>query len=103
MRLRSCCHIATFASQPSIFDLSANLVSLQIHLKPKKATVMTEKMNLGRLCEYLVKVIIEAKSGWDVTNINDKRRNHPRTDLLVRNRETGEKYEISVKAKQGVT
>ena len=62
---------------------------------------MTEKMNLGRLCEYLVKVIVEAKSGWDVGNINDEKKNHPRTDLVVRNRETGEQYEISVKAKQG--
>jgi hypothetical protein len=62
---------------------------------------MTEKMNLGRLCEYLVKVIVEAKSGWEVSNINDKRKNHPRTDLVVRNREIGEQYEISVKAKQG--
>lgn len=62
---------------------------------------MTEKMNLGRLCEYLVKVIVEAKSGWDVGNINDEKKNHPRTDLVVRNRETGEQYEISVKSKQG--
>jgi hypothetical protein len=64
---------------------------------------LTEKMNLGRLCEYLVKVIVEAKSGWDVCNINDKKKNHLRTDLVVHNRETGEQYEISVKAKQGAT
>lgn len=58
-------------------------------------------MKLGRLCEYLVKVIVEAKSGWDVKNINDQRKNHPRTDLIVHNPETGEEYEISVKSKQG--
>lgn len=64
---------------------------------------MTNKMNLGRLCEYLVKVIVEAKSGWSVQNINDQKKNHPRTDLLVRNEKTGEEYEISVKAKQGAS
>ena len=62
---------------------------------------MTDKMNLGRLCEYLVKVIVETKSGWYVENINDKDKNHPRTDLLVQNSETNEKYEISVKSKRG--
>ena len=62
---------------------------------------MTTKMNLGRLCEYLTKVIVETKSGWIVENINDQRKNHPRTDLLVKNPETGQTYEISVKAKQG--
>lgn len=62
---------------------------------------MTDKMNLGRLCEYMVKVIVEAKSGWVVKNINDQRKNHPRTDLLVQNPETDEHYEISVKSKQG--
>jgi len=62
---------------------------------------MTDKVNLGRLCEYLVKVIVEAKSGWVVENINDQNKNHPRTDLVVHNPYTGKKYEISVKAKQG--
>lgn len=77
------------------------VVRRQEHQKYTEAIALTTKMNLGRLCEYLVKVIVEAKSGWDVENINDARKNHPRTDLIVRNRETGEEYEISVKAKQG--
>lgn len=62
---------------------------------------MTTKMIMGRLCEYLVKVIVENKSGWEVDNINDEKKNHPRTDLVVRNQKNGEQYEISVKAKQG--
>lgn len=68
-----------------------------------KVGEMTEKINLGRLCEYLVKVVVEAKTGWIVENINDTQMNHPRTDLLVLNPVTGDKYEISVKAKQGNT
>lgn len=64
---------------------------------------MTDKMNIGRLCEYLVKVIVEAKTGYSVDNINDEKKNHPCTDLMVRNKEEGEGYEISVKAKQGAS
>lgn len=70
-------------------------------LEQSGGPTVNEKINLGRLCEYLVKVVVESKSGWSVKNINDEKRNHPRTDLIVRNQQTGEQYEISVKAKQG--
>ncbi|WP_448383527.1 hypothetical protein [Desulfosoma sp.] len=58
------------------------------------------KMKLGRYCEDLVKEIVEKKSGWVVENINDSCQNHPVTDLIVRNPETGKEYEISVKSTQ---
>ena len=35
---------------------------------------MTDKVNLGRLCEHLGKVIVEAKSGWVVENIIDHKK-----------------------------
>ena len=64
---------------------------------------MTKKIIVGRLCEYLVKVILESKTGYAVENLNDEKINNPTTDLRVTNQSNGEKFEVSVKAKDGPT
>ena len=60
---------------------------------------MTGKMAIGKICEYLVQVIIESKTGFTVKNLNDIKTNHPVTDLLATNPNNDESYEVSVKAK----
>lgn len=62
---------------------------------------MTDKSLLGRLCEFIVTVIVRDKTGWTIENLNDTQINHPVTDLRVVNPLRGEAYEISVKAKIG--
>jgi hypothetical protein len=59
----------------------------------------TEKMALGRICEYLVQVIIEEKTGYSVSNLNDAVKNHPATDLCVIDSSKNVIYEVSIKAK----
>lgn len=58
---------------------------------------MTQKQQIGRLCEFLVKEIIERKSGFHVANINDESTNYPVVDLVVT--DTERTYTVSVKAK----
>lgn len=62
---------------------------------------MTSKSQIGRLCEYLVKEIVERKTGFTVTNANDEATNYPVIDLVVFDSATGNEYTISVKAKTG--
>lgn len=59
----------------------------------------TKKMTLGRTCEYLLQVIIEGKTGYTVKNLNDVKKNHPVTDLIVMNSSKDVVYEVSVKTK----
>ena len=56
------------------------------------------KKIVGRRCESLVKLTIEAKTRYVVVNLNEETANHPVTDLLVTDEKTGSTYEISVKA-----
>lgn len=60
---------------------------------------MTSKSQTGRLCEYLVKEIIERKTNFNVTNANDEAANYPVIDLVVIDPATDNKYYVSVKAK----
>lgn len=62
----------------------------------------TTKKKLGRICEYLVQVTIEAKTGYVVKNLNDDQKNHPVTDLKVMNSSNDDVvYKVSIKAKDG--
>ncbi len=59
------------------------------------------KSTIGRLCEFLVKEIIEHKTGYVVENINDIHANHPVTDLRATSPLDHKTFEVSVKAKTG--
>jgi hypothetical protein len=59
---------------------------------------MAPRSQMGRLCEYLVKEMIERRTGFTVLNANDKRVNYPIIDLIV-DPDTENKYYVSVKAK----
>jgi hypothetical protein len=61
----------------------------------------TTKSAFGKACECLVQEIIKAKTGYAVNNLNDKKNNHPYTDLEVINPKGDVIYEVSVKTKDG--
>jgi hypothetical protein len=64
---------------------------------------MTSKINFGRICEDFVAELVAEKTGFDVTNLNDVKVNHPTTDLLVKDPKSNKQYEISIKAKKSAS
>ncbi|RRS08698.1 hypothetical protein EAG18_10915 [Pseudoalteromonas sp. J010] len=59
------------------------------------------KSDFGRVCEDFVGELIKSKTQLEVINLNDRKVNHPKTDLAVINLKSGEEYQVSVKAKKG--
>nr|CAA6830693.1 MAG: Unknown protein [uncultured Thiotrichaceae bacterium] len=64
---------------------------------------MVEKTRFGRTCEDFVAELIAAKTGYEVSNLNDVRYNHPVTDLLARDPKHFGEYEVSVKGKKSAS
>ncbi|WP_166421920.1 hypothetical protein [Pseudoalteromonas sp. Z1A8] len=59
------------------------------------------KTKFGSICEDFVGELLSVKTGLDVSNLNEIKMNHPTTDLVMTDSNTGDEYEVSVKAKKG--